>query len=97
VARKIPVVGKRPAQHVFPAQHLTLDLHRNESGIGFGVWRHGNVGSVALPASPAQKAGVAQSALLGESQQREPAAPVFFENLSFLFGGAVSLRCADLR
>jgi len=73
-----------------PAQHLPLDLHRNESWIGFGVRRRHNQGSWALPGSPAQKAAVAQSVLSGEGQQREPAVPVFSEDLSFLFGGEVA-------
>ena len=86
-----------PAQHVFPTQPLTLNLHRNEPGIGFGVRRHPNVDSVAWAAAPAQQAAVTQSLLSGEGLQREPAAPVGSENLRFLFGSEVASDGAGLR
>ena len=66
-------------------------------GIGLGVRRNQNVGSVALPASPAQKTAVAPSVLSGEGQQREPAASVFSDNLSLLFWGEVASGGAGLR
>jgi hypothetical protein len=53
------------------------------------------MGTVALTASPAQKAGVAQSVLSGEGQQREPAASVVFENPSDLMVGTMSPGRAD--
>ena len=96
--RDLQGTSSGPAQDISPAQHLTPDLHRNESWIGSGVRRHQNAGSLAvLPGSPAQQPRVARSVLSGEGQQRKPTTPLCSENPSFLFGGALSPGCAELR
>jgi hypothetical protein len=44
-----------------------------------------------LPGYPSQKAPVAKPALSRKGKQREPAAPLIYDNLGNLFAGAVSL------
>ena len=93
--RDLQGTSSGPVQDVFPAQHLTLDLHWNEARINSKLAGHENLGSWPWPGSPAQQACVAQSLFSGEGKQRESAASVVSENPSDLVVSPMSPGRAD--